>query len=279
MSTIVKTKPTSPGRRSQEYLSFEEITKTKPEKRLTKKLNKHAGRNSYGRITSRHRGGGAKKKYRIIDFKRDKDGIPAKVSAIEYDPNRSARLALLVYADGEKRYILAPLDVKVGDILETGSQADIKPGNCTILENIPTGTRIHNIELKQNKGGQIVRSAGAYARLMAKENNYAQVLLPSGEVRMIHLKCKATIGRVGNEKHADVKIGKAGRSRWMGRRPSVRGVAMNPVDHPMGGGEGRSSGGRHPCTPWGVQTKGKKTRKSGRTDQYIIKRRSKRKNK
>ncbi|MBW2653955.1 MAG: 50S ribosomal protein L2 [Deltaproteobacteria bacterium] len=277
MSTIIKTKPTSPGRRSQEYLSFEEITKTKPEKRLTKNLNKRAGRNSYGRITVRHRGGGAKKKYRIIDFRRDKEGIPAKVSAIEYDPNRSARIALLVYADGEKRYILAPLDIKVGDILETGPGADIKPGNCMSLENIPTGTRIHNIELKQNKGGQIVRSAGGYARLMAKEGSYAQVLLPSGEVRMIHLKCKATVGRVGNEKHGDVKIGKAGRSRWMGRRPSVRGVAMNPVDHPMGGGEGRSSGGRQPCTPWGVPTKGKRTRKSNRTDQYIVKRRAKRK--
>ncbi|MCK5696442.1 MAG: 50S ribosomal protein L2, partial [Desulfobacula sp.] len=227
MSTIIKTKPTSPGRRTQEYLSFEEIIKTKPERRLTKKLNKHAGRNSYGRITVRHRGGGAKKKYRIIDFKRDKEGIPAKVSAIEYDPNRSARIALLVYADGEKRYILAPLDVKVGDILETGPEADIKPGNCMPLENIPTGTRIHNIELKRDKGGQIVRSAGGYARLMAKEGTYAQVLLPSGEVRMIHLKCKATVGRVGNEKHGDVKIGKAGRSRWLGRRPSVRGVAMN----------------------------------------------------
>ncbi len=277
MSTIVKTKPTSPGRRAQEYLSFEEITKTKPERRLTKSLNKRAGRNSYGRITAKHRGGGAKKKYRIIDFKRNKDGIPAKVSAIEYDPNRSARIALLVYADGEKRYILAPLDINVGDILETGPEADIKPGNCLPLENIPTGTRIHNIELKANKGGQIVRSAGGYARLMAKENDYAQVLLPSGEVRMIHLKCKATIGRVGNEKHGDVSIGKAGRSRWMGRRPSVRGVAMNPVDHPMGGGEGRSSGGRQPCTPWGVPTKGYKTRKSARTDQYIVKRRAKRK--
>jgi len=277
MSTIIKTKPTSPGRRAQEYLSFEEITKTKPERRLTKNVNKRAGRNCYGRITSKHRGGGAKKKYRIIDFKRDKDGIPAKVSAIEYDPNRSARIALLVYADGEKRYILAPLDVKVGDILETGSEADIKSGNCLPLENIPTGTRIHNIELKQNKGGQIVRSAGGYARLMAKEGRYAQVLLPSGEVRMIHLACKATIGRVGNEKHGDIKIGKAGRSRWMGRRPSVRGVAMNPVDHPMGGGEGRSSGGRQPCTPWGVPTKGKRTRKSARTDQYIVKRRAKRK--
>ncbi len=277
MSTIIKTKPTSPGRRTQEYLSFDEITKTKPERRLTKKLNKRAGRNCYGRITVRHRGGGAKKKYRIIDFKRDKEGIPAKVSAIEYDPNRSARIALLVYADGEKRYILAPLDVKVGDILETGSKADIKPGNCMPLENIPTGTRIHNIELKQDKGGQIVRSAGGYARLMAKEGTYAQVLLPSGEVRMIHLKCKATVGRVGNEKHGDVKIGKAGRSRWMGRRPSVRGVAMNPVDHPMGGGEGRSSGGRQPCSPWGLPSKGKRTRKSGRTDKYIVKRRAKRK--
>ncbi len=275
MSTIIKTKPTSPGRRSQEYLSFEEITKAKPERRLTKSLNKRSGRNNNGRITARHRGGGAKKKYRIIDFKRDKDGIPAKVSAIEYDPNRSARIALLVYADGEKRYILSPLEVKVGDILETGPDADIKPGNCMPLENIPTGTRIHNVELKQAKGGQIVRSAGAYARLMAKEGKYAQVLLPSGEVRMIHLKCKATVGRVGNEKHGDVKIGKAGRSRWMGRRPSVRGVAMNPVDHPMGGGEGRSSGGRQPCTPWGVPTKGKRTRNNVRTDKYIVKRRAK----
>ena len=277
MSTIVKTKPTSPGRRAQEYLSFEEITKESPERRLTKNLNKRSGRNSYGRITAKHRGGGAKKKYRIIDFKRDKDGIPAKVSAIEYDPNRSARIALLTYADGEKRYILAPLDIKVGDILETGPDADIKPGNCLPLENIPTGTRIHNIELKQNKGGQIVRSAGGYARLMAKEGTYAQILLPSGEVRMIHVKCKATVGRVGNEKHSDVSIGKAGRTRWMGKRPSVRGVAMNPVDHPMGGGEGRSSGGRQPCSPWGVPAKGKRTRKNARTDQYIVKRRAKRK--
>ncbi len=277
MSTIVKTKPTSPGRRAQEYLSFEEITKDNPERRLTKNINKRSGRNSYGRITAKHRGGGAKKKYRIIDFKRDKDGIPAKVSAIEYDPNRSARIALLTYADGEKKYILAPLDIKVGDILETGPDADIKPGNCLPLENIPTGTRIHNIELKQNKGGQIVRSAGGFARLMAKEGSYAQILLPSGEVRMIHLKCKATVGRVGNEKHSDVSIGKAGRARWMGKRPSVRGVAMNPVDHPMGGGEGRSSGGRQPCSPWGVPAKGKKTRNNARTDQYIVKRRAKRK--
>ncbi len=277
MSTIIKTKPTSPGRRAQEYLSFEEITKTEPERRLTKNINKRSGRNSYGRITARHRGGGAKKKYRVIDFKRDKDGIPAKVSAIEYDPNRSARIALLVYADGEKRYIIAPLEIKVGDILETGPGADIKPGNCMPLENIPTGTRIHNIELKQNKGAQIVRSAGGFARLMAKEGSYGQVLLPSGEVRMVHLKCKATVGRVGNEKHGDVKIGKAGRNRWLGKRPSVRGVAMNPVDHPMGGGEGRSSGGRQPCTPWGIPTKGKRTRSNARTEPFIVKRRAKRK--
>ena len=273
--SIKKTKPTSPGRRAQEYLSFEEITKTKPEKKLLKKLKKSGGRNSNGRITCRHRGGGTKRQYRIIDFKRDKDGIPAKVSAIEYDPNRSARIALLVYADGEKRYILAPRDISVGDEIETGFGADIKPGNCLPLENIPLGTRIHNVELKYKKGGQIVRSAGAYARLMAKEGNYAQILLPSGEVRMIHIKCKATVGRVGNEKHDDIKLGKAGRSRWLGRRPSVRGVAMNPVDHPMGGGEGRSSGGRQPCTPWGIPTKGYKTRKNKRSDQYIIKRRTK----
>lgn len=275
--SILKTKPTSPGRRAQEYHSFEEITKTKPEKALLSRLKKTGGRNSNGRITSRHRGGGAKRHYRIIDFKRDKDGIPAKISAIEYDPNRSARIALLVYADGEKRYILAPREVSVGDTIETGPGADIKPGNCLPLENIPLGTRIHNIELKVQKGGQVVRSAGAFARLMAKEGTYAQVLLPSGEVRMIHLKCKATVGRVGNEKHGDLKLGKAGRSRWLGRRPSVRGVAMNPVDHPMGGGEGRSSGGRQPCTPWGKPTKGYRTRTNKRSDQYIVKRRAKRK--
>jgi large subunit ribosomal protein L2 len=275
--SILKTKPTSPGRRSQEYHSFEEITKTQPEKGLLARLKKTGGRNVHGRITSRHKGGGAKRHYRIIDFKRDKDGIPAKVSAIEYDPNRSARIALLVYADGEKRYILAPREINVGDTIETGPTADIKPGNCLPLENIPLGTRIHNIELKMEKGGQMVRSAGAFARLMAKEGKYAQVLLPSGEVRMIHMKCKATIGRVGNEKHADLKLGKAGRSRWLGRRPSVRGVAMNPVDHPMGGGEGRSSGGRQPCSPWGVPSKGYRTRTNKRSDQYIVKKRTKRK--
>jgi large subunit ribosomal protein L2 len=275
--SIIRTKPTSPGRRAQEYLSFDEITETKPERRLLKKLNKHTGRNSYGRITSKRKGGGVKRLYRIIDFKRDKDGIPARVLTIEYDPNRSARIARLVYKDGEKRYILAPKDIKVGDEIETGPDADIKPGNCLPLENIPTGTRIHNIELKQHKGGQIVRSAGGYARLMAKEGNYAQIQLPSNEVRMVHLKCKATIGRVGNEKHGDIKIGKAGRARWLGRRPKSRGVAMNPVDHPMGGGEGRSAGGRHPCTPWGVPTKGYRTRSNKRTDKFIVKRRSKRK--
>lgn len=275
--SINKTKPTSPGRRAQEYHSFEEITKTKPEKSLLSRLTKTGGRNSNGRITSRHKGGGAKRHYRIIDFKRDKDGIPAKVSAIEYDPNRSARIALLVYADGEKRYILAPREINLGDTIETGPDADIKPGNCLPLENIPLGTRIHNIELKVEKGGQVVRSAGAFARLMAKEGKYAQVLLPSGEVRLIHMKCKATIGRVGNEKHGDLKLGKAGRSRWLGVRPSVRGVAMNPVDHPMGGGEGRSSGGRQPCTPWGTPTKGYRTRTNKSSDKYIVKRRAKRK--
>ncbi|MFO7886451.1 MAG: 50S ribosomal protein L2 [Desulfobacteraceae bacterium] len=275
--SIKKTKPTSPGRRSQEYFTFDEITKTKPEKRLLKKIKKTGGRNANGRITCRHRGGGTRKQYRIIDFKRDKDGIPAKVSAIEYDPNRSARIALLVYADGEKRYILAPRDMNIGDTVETGTGADIKPGNCLPLKNIPLGTRIHNIELKAEKGGQIVRSAGTFARLMAKEGDYAQVLLPSGEVRMVHLRCKATIGRIGNEKHDDIKLGKAGRSRWLGKRPSVRGVAMNPVDHPMGGGEGRSSGGRQPCSPWGVPSKGYKTRTNKRSDKYIVKRRSKRK--
>jgi large subunit ribosomal protein L2 len=275
--SIIRTKPTSPGRRAQKYLSFDEITETKPERRLVEKLKKHTGRNSYGRITSKRKGGGVKRLYRIIDFKRDKDGIPAKVVTIEYDPNRSARIARLVYKDGEKRYIIAPKDIKVGDEIETGPDADIKPGNCLPLENIPTGTRIHNIELKQNKGGQIVRSAGGYARLMAKEGNYAQIQLPSNEVRMVHLKCKATIGRVGNEQHGDIKIGKAGRARWMGKRPKSRGVAMNPVDHPMGGGEGRSAGGRHPCTPWGVPTKGYRTRKNKITDKFIVKRRSKRK--
>jgi len=271
--TIKKVKPTSPGRRFQTYSSFEEITRTTPEKQLTKAQNKSGGRNAHGRITIRHRGGGHKRHYRIIDFKRDKTGIPAKVAAIEYDPNRSSRIALLHYADGEKRYILAPVGLKVDDIVESGPDADIKPGNSLPLSHIPLGTHIHNIELRLGKGGQIVRSAGAYAQLMAKENNYALVKLPSGEVRMVLLKCKATIGQIGNVSHENRSMGKAGRNRWLGHRPKVRGVAMNPVDHPMGGGEGRSSGGRHPCSPWGLPTKGFKTRPKRKSNRLIVKKR------
>ena len=269
-----RVKPTSPGRRFQTYATFEEITRTTPEKSLLTNLKKSGGRNANGRITSRHRGGGHKRHYRIIDFKRDKVGIPAKVATIEYDPNRSARIALLHYADGEKRYILAPLNLNVGDQVMAGPEADIKPGNTLPLENIPLGTHIHNIELRLGKGGQIVRSAGTYAQLMAKEDRYALVKLPSGEVRMVLLKCKATVGQLGNVNHENIHLGKAGRKRWLGKRPSVRGVAMNPVDHPMGGGEGRSSGGRHPCTPWGLPTKGYRTRKNKRTDKYIVKKRT-----
>jgi len=269
-----RVKPTSPGRRFQTYATFEEITRTTPEKSLLKNLRKSGGRNANGRITSRHRGGGHKRHYRIIDFKRDKVGIPAKVATIEYDPNRSARIALLNYVDGEKRYILAPLNLNVGDEVLAGPEADIKPGNTLPLENIPLGTHIHNIELRLGKGGQIVRSAGTYAQLMAKEDRYALVKLPSSEVRMVLLKCKATVGQLGNVNHENIHLGKAGRKRWLGKRPSVRGVAMNPVDHPMGGGEGRSSGGRHPCTPWGMPTKGYRTRKNKRTDKYIVKKRT-----
>ena len=270
---IKKVKPTSPGRRFQDYSSFEEITRTSPEKKLLKVIKKSGGRNAHGRITIRHRGGGHKRKYRIIDFKRDKIGIPARVAAIEYDPNRSARIALLHYADGEKRYILAPLHLRVDDVVESGPEADIKPGNNLPLKNIPLGTYIHNIELRIGKGGQIVRSAGTYAQLMAKEDRYALIKLPSGEVRMVLLNCQATIGQLGNVQHENLSLGKAGRKRWLGRRPKVRGVAMNPVDHPMGGGEGRSSGGRHPCSPWGLPTKGYKTRKKGKSDRLIVKRR------
>ncbi len=272
---VKRVNPTSPGRRFQTYSTFDEITKTAPEKSLIRIMKKSGGRNNNGRITSRRRGGGHKRYYRIIDFKRDKDGIPAKVASIEYDPNRSARIALLHYADGEKRYILAPLNLNVGDTVMSGPDADIKPGNALPLSNIPLGTHIHNIELKLGKGGQIVRSAGTYAQLMAKEDRYALVKLPSGEVRMVLLRCKATVGQLGNVNHENLSIGKAGRSRWLGRRPKVRGVAMNPVDHPMGGGEGRSSGGRHPCSPWGWPTKGYRTRKNKQTDKYIVKRRYK----
>lgn len=272
---IKEMKPTSSGRRFQRYSAFNEITSTTPEKRLLKIIKKTGGRNVNGRITCRHHGGGHKRQYRIIDFKRDKIGIPARVASIEYDPNRSARIALLYYIDGEKRYILAPQNLSVGDRIMSGPDADIKPGNTLPLSNIPLGTHIHNIELRTGKGGQIVRSAGTFAQLMAKEDRYALIKLPSGEVRMIFLKCKATIGELGNVEHENISLGKAGRKRWLGRRPKVRGVAMNPVDHPMGGGEGRSSGGRHPCTPWGIPTKGYRTRRNRKSDRHIVKRRTK----
>jgi len=266
-------KPTSPGRRFQTYSTFEELTEKEPEKSLVVSLTKSGGRNNLGRITARHRGGGQKRKYRIIDFKRDKDGIPAKVAAIEYDPNRSAHIALLHYLDGEKRYILAPNNLRVGDRVISGSGVEVRTGNALPLREIPLGTHVHNIELYPGHGGQLVRGAGAYGQLMAKEGKYAQVKLPSGEVRMILLECKATIGQVGNLDHENISIGKAGRNRWLGRRPKVRGVAMNPVDHPHGGGEGKSSGGRHPVTPWGVPTKGYKTRKRKPSDKLIVRRR------
>lgn len=266
-------KPTSPGRRFQTGSTFEEITKTEPEKSLVKALKRTGGRNNLGRMTSRHIGGGHKRKFRVIDFRRDKLDIPAKVAAIEYDPNRSSRIALLHYVDGEKRYILAPLGLKVGDTVISGEKEDIKTGNTIPLRNIPLGSLIHNLELKMGKGGQLIRSAGSYGQLMAKEGSYAQVRLPSGEVRKILMGCKATIGQIGNIDHENISIGKAGRARWLGRRPKVRGVVMNPVDHPMGGGEGKSSGGRHPCTPWGVPTKGYKTRKNRNSDKYIVKKR------
>ena len=268
-------KPTTPARRYQTYSTFEEITSTEPEKGLTKPVKKTGGRNNLGRLTSRHRGGGHKRKYRVVDFRREKTDVPAKVKTIEYDPNRSARIALVSYADGEKRYIVAPVDLNVGDPIITSASADIKPGNAMSLRNVPLGSLIHNIELRPGKGGQMVRSAGTYAQLMAKEGDYAQVRLPSGEVRKVFIECKATIGQVGNVTHEGISIGKAGRTRWLGKRPKVRGVAMNPVDHPMGGGEGKTSGGRHPCTPWGVPTKGYKTRKNKTTDKYIIKKRDK----
>ncbi|MDW7652351.1 MAG: 50S ribosomal protein L2 [Bacillota bacterium] len=274
---VKKFVPTSPGRRFMTVRTFEEITTTEPEKSLLEPLKKKAGRNVNGRITVRHQGGGHKRKYRIIDFKRDKEGIPAKVATIEYDPNRSANIALLHYADGEKRYILAPVGVTVGTQIIAGEGADIKPGNAMPLKAIPVGTLIHNIELKVGKGGQLVRSAGAAAQLMAKEGKYAQVRLPSGEVRLVSQECRATIGQVGNLEHENITIGKAGRSRWLGKRPTVRGVVMNPVDHPHGGGEGKAPIGRKsPVTPWGKPTLGYKTRqKNKKSDQYIVKRRNK----
>ena len=272
----VKTvKPTTPGQRQKSVSTFEEITKSKPEKSLVRPLKKSGGRNNKGRITSRRRGGGHKRQYRIIDFKRNKFDIPAKVVAIEYDPNRSARIALLHYTDGEKRYILSPYGIKVGDkIVSSQKKAPLKIGNCLPLSKIPSGLFVHNVELVPGKGAQMVRSAGVGAQVLAKDAGMVTLKLPSGEVRMVSEKCMVTIGEVGNKSHETVKIGKAGRSRWLGRRPKVRGVAMNPVDHPMGGGEGKSSGGRHPTTPWGKPTKGYKTRKKNKTsNRYITKRR------
>ncbi len=266
-------KPVTPGLRFKSVLTFEEITKKEPERSLLEPLKKKGGRNNQGRITARHRGGGHKRMYRVIDFKRNKDGVPAKVAAIEYDPNRSAFIALLHYLDGEKRYIIAPLGLKVGDMVESGPDAPIRVGNALPLRNIPLGTLVHNVELKPGKGGQLARSAGTYAQLMAKEGKYATLRLPSGEMRLVPLECRATVGQVSNVDHENVTLGKAGRARWLGWRPFVRGVAMNPIDHPMGGGEGKSSGGRHPCSPWGLLTKGKKTRGKKPSDKYIVQRR------
>jgi large subunit ribosomal protein L2 len=267
-------KPTSPGRRFMTLLTFDEITRTQPEKSLTVPKKRTGGRNAQGRITTRHIGGGHKRKIRIVDFRREKLGIPAKVASVEYDPNRSARIALLHYRDGEKRYIIHPVGLKVGDTVMSGPSADILPGNTLPLRNIPAGTTIHNLELVPGKGGQLCRSAGTGAQLVAKEGEMAHVKLPSGEIRLIRMTCMATIGQVGNLDHENVTIGKAGRSRWLGIRPTVRGVAMNPVDHPMGGGEGRGKG-NHPMTPWGRPTKGAKTRRRKPSDKYIVSRRRK----
>ena len=267
---IRKLKPTSPGRRFQTVSAFEEITAARPEKSLTVGLHKSAGRNNNGRITSRRRGGGHKRLYRIVDFKRDKTGINATVITIEYDPNRSARIALVRYADGEKRYILAPVGISVGDAIVAGEGADIKPGNALTLSRIPVGTLVHNIELHPGRGGQFCRSAGTFAQVAAKEGKYVTLRMPSGEVRKVLASNMASIGQVGNIQHENISLGKAGRNRWLGCRPKVRGVAMNPVDHPLGGGEGRSSGGRHPVTPWGVPTKGYKTRDPKKASSKLI---------
>ena len=273
---IRKLKPRSPGVRSMTISGFDEITKSTPEKSLLVSLSRKGGRNNNGRITAKRRGGGHRKQYRVIDFKRRKDGIPAKVVGVEYDPNRSARIALLSYSDGEKRYIIAPSKLNVGDVLMSGENAEIRIGNCLLLKDIPEGTLIHNVEMRPGKGAQIARSAGSGVQLMAKEGDYVTLKLKSGEVRLIHRNCRATIGTVGNADHENVSIGKAGRVRWMGIRPRVRAVAMNPVDHPMGGGEGRSSGGRHPCSPWGQIAKGLKTRKVKKlSNKFILSRKIK----
>jgi large subunit ribosomal protein L2 len=270
---VKKYRPTSPGRRFVTTMDFSDLSKVEPEKSLVEVRKKHSGLNNYGHITVRHKGGGTRKQYRIIDFKRSKDGIPAKVATVEYDPNRSSRIALLHYKDGEKRYILAPLGLKVGDVVESGPNADIKTGNTLPIKNIPVGTVIHNIELRPGQGAKLVRSAGVAAQLMAKEDEYSQVRMPSGEVRKIHVECRATIGQLGNVEHENQVIGKAGRIRHMGKRPSVRGIAMNPVDHPHGGGEARSTSGRPPTTPWGQMTMGKKTRRNKRTAKMIVRKR------
>jgi len=274
MMAVKKFNPTTPSRREMTVADFSELTKKRPEKSLVEKLHSKGGRNNCGRITVRLRGGGHKRLYRMIDFTRQKDDVVAKVASIEYDPNRSARIALLVYADGEKCYMLAPASLKVGDSVVSGEKVDIVVGNAMPLKSIPVGTLVHNVELKIKKGGQICRSAGSYAQLLAKEGKYCHLRLPSGEVRLVHSECRATIGQVGNLEHENISIGKAGRKRWLGRRPHVRGVAMNPIDHPMGGGEGRTSGGRPSCTPWGKPTKGYKTRKKrNQSDKYIVRRR------
>ena len=272
---IRKYKPTSPGRRFQTVQTFDEITTNEPHKPLVETLHRSGGRNNHGELTSWWRGGGHKRLYRIIDFKRDKKDIPGKVATIEYDPNRSARIALITYSDGEKRYILQPSGVKVGDAVIAGDNVDILPGNALPLKNIPLGTMLHNVELKPGKGGQIARSAGSSVQLVAKEGDYASVKMPSGEIRHIAIVCYATVGQVGNLDHENVSIGKAGRNRWLGKRPHVRGVVMNPVDHPHGGGEGKTSGGRHPVSPWGLPTKGYKTRNRKSTDKFIVQRRPK----
>jgi len=271
--SIRATKPTSAGRRFYTVSDFKTITTDQPLRKLLEPQSSTGGRNNYGRVTSRFRGGGHKQRYRLIDFKRNKIGVPAKVAHIEYAPNRTARIALLHYADGEKRYILAPDGMNQGDTVISSRFADIRPGNCLPLRDIPAGTTIHNLEMRKGKGGQLVRSAGVAAQLMAKDGAYAQVKLPSGEVRKIHIECRATVGQVSNLEHQNIKLGKAGRNRWLGRRPHNRGVTMNPVDHPMGGGEGRTSGGRHPCSPWGQLAKGLKTRNNKRTDSMIVKHR------
>jgi large subunit ribosomal protein L2 len=272
---IRKYNPTSPGVRQKTSLTFDEITTNEPYAPLTEKLDSSGGRNNKGHLTSWWRGGGHKRLYRVIDFKRDKKDIPGRIETVEYDPNRSSRIALITYADGEKRYILQPSGMKVGDTVVSGDAVDILPGNCLPLKNIPLGTQIHNVELRPGKGGQIARSAGSSVQLVAREGGYASVKMPSGEIRKINVECVATIGQVGNLDHENVSIGKAGRNRWLGKRPHVRGVAMNPVDHPLGGGEGKTSGGRHPVTPWGQPTKGYKTRRRKDTNRFIVQRRPK----